>query len=428
MEGLSFARKYRANSLDTYVGNKEVKDTVRSYLRNGRPQAILVQGNSGCGKTTISRLIEKEYICENRDDETGACGECLNCQLMDEYIKTGRSEGLPDIYEVDASDSSGKRDIDALFSDIEYPAMSGGWKIYLIDEVHLLSEGAMGRLLKILEEPPEMVLMILSTTNPERLLDTIINRCQLKLYVTKPSMSELVGLLQRVCLQEDKEYDIQGLKMIASHADFVIRDALNDLETVLTTRGDAKAEQVGAQFHEVSDKIIFDFYSAYLHKDYVRYAGIMYEIRTKYNFNRFLTSLISFTVRGIYIINSINVEGLSKLELEEYTSLFKKFSPEEIGYILSELKKMSIGDVETNLMTFIYFDKNIKTEESKVLMPKEDIVVQEQQFRNDNLERLERSRLEEGEKYLKSTMQKDVDMFNATGLFNLEKVSGSHEV
>lgn len=427
MEDISFARKYRSNSLDTYIGNADVKDTLRRYLQKGRPQAILVMGNSGCGKTTITRIIEKEYMCENRDEETGACGECINCQLMDEYIRTGRNEGLPDIYEVDASDSSGKRDIDALLSSIEFPAMGGGWKIYFIDEVHLLSEGAMGRLLKVLEEPPEMVLIILSTTDPEKLLPTIVNRCQLKLAISKPNLSELVGLLQRVCLQEGKEYDIQGLKMIASHSDFVIRDALNDLETTVTARGDAKAESVAVQFQEVTDKIIFDFYKAYLEKDYVGYAGVLYTIRTQYNFARFLSSLTAFTVRGIYIINSINVEGLSEAELKSYSDLFKRFSPEEIGYVLSELKRMKLGDIEANLMSFIYYDRNGKLDNEEKKIPESSKVVeQEHTFRNDNLKRLEEQKLQSGKKHLQDTMQKDVDIFSADGLFILEKVSSGN--
>ena len=271
-EQIAFARKYRPSTFDGYIGNQDNKDTVMRYLRVNKPQSMLIMGNSGCGKTTMGRIIEREYLCENRDPELGACGECLMCQLMDEYITTGRSDNLPDVYEIDCTESSGKNDIDTLLSTIDYPAVGGNWKLYLLDEVHKLSSGAMNRILKVLEEPPEGVLMILCTTNPEQLLDTIKNRCQLKLTVNKPSSAEIVSLLKRVCQSEGKDYDVQGLRMIASRADFVVRDSLNDVETVINTRGSATAECVSKQFHEVTDKIIFDFYRAYIKRDYIEYS------------------------------------------------------------------------------------------------------------------------------------------------------------
>lgn len=145
-EEISFARKYRPKSLKGYIGNQEVKETVQRYLKNGRPQTILLTGNSGCGKTTLARIILREYMCQDRDAESGACGECFSCQAFDDYIETGKTDMLPDIYEIDASDTSGKKDIDAMLSGMEYPPLNGDWKGYIIDEVHLLSKGAMGRL------------------------------------------------------------------------------------------------------------------------------------------------------------------------------------------------------------------------------------------------------------------------------------------
>lgn len=420
---VAIARKHRPTNLMHYVGNAEVKDTVKRYLKTGRPQSILLTGNSGCGKTTLGRLLEKEYLCEDWNPETGACGECLMCQAMDEYITTGRSDSLPDVYEIDATESSGKNDIDGLLSTIDYPAMGGGWKVYLLDEVHKLSSGAMNRLLKVLEEPPERVLMILCTTNPEMLLDTIKNRCQLKLSITKPSITELVNHLKRVCLLEDKEYNLEGLRMIASRADFVVRDSLNYLETVINTRGNAFAESVSIQFQQVSDKIIFDFYDFYLNKDYMAYSQLLYTIKTQYDFKQFLTSLTTFTIRGIYIINGVNIEGISEEELKAYVKLFKRFSIEDISSVLSSLKQMAIGDIEANFMSFIYVDKRIEsTTTIKVEEPKEGIAG-EIKFRNNNLERIEKAKLREGTKALTGDLQQTVSIQDMSNLFQLEKVS-----
>lgn len=422
-ENVSFARKYRPTSLQGYVGNKNIKETVQRYLKNSRPQTILMSGNSGCGKTTLARIIAKEYLCENRDDDTGACCECSTCRDIDEYITTGNNENIPDIYEIDSSDKSGKKDIDAMLGSMEYPPMSGDWKVYIIDEAHLLSANAMGRLLKSVEEPPEYVLMIFCTTDPDKLLPTIRNRCQLKLTITKPTTSDTVKLLERVCLEEGKDYNIQGLRMISVRSDNVVRDSLNNLERVLTTRDSATDACVSEEFKEVSDKLIFNFYNCLLKKDYMGYIDVMYTVKTMYSFNQFLVSLSNFTKRGIYIINGIEVEGLSRDELNSYKNLFGKIEPKMISFILSSIKKMGAGDIEANFMSFIYADIGEKgnTEELVVVKPSSD-VGEERKFRNSNLEKIEKAKQTKGSEALSGEMQ-SIGFDDLSSFFDLEKVS-----
>lgn len=424
---ISFARKYRPTSLSGYIGNADIKDTTCRYLKNPKkPQTILLTGNSGCGKTTLARIIAKEYLCENRNELTGACGECFTCQAMDEYILTGNTENLPDLYEIDSSDKSGKKDIDAMLGSMEYPPVGGDWKVYIIDEVHLLSEGAMGRLLKSVEEPPEYVLMIFCTTNPEKLLPTIRNRCQLKLPVSKPTTSDIVKLLERVCVEEGKDYNITGLRMIATRSDNVVRDSLNNIERVLTTREDATDKSVSEEFKEVSDKFVFNFYDCLLNKDYMGYVDMMYKIKTSYTFEQFLISLSNFTKRGIYIVNGIEVEGLSTDELNSYMKLFKKMSPKQISFILSALKKMSLGDIEANFMSFIYSDLedgNVSNDRTAVKQVESLGVTEENKFRNSNLEKIESAKLSKGLESLGSATE-EVGFDDLSTYFNLEKVGG----
>lgn len=425
-KGLGFARRFRPTTMENYVGNERNKETLKRYLKGKKPQSILLTGNTGCGKTTIARLLVKEYLCENRDPEKGACGECYMCQAVDDYILTGSTEMLPDIYEIDITDKSGKSDIDSILETVEYPSMSGGWKVYLLDEVHMASKQAQSRILKILEEPPENVLFIFCTTDPDKMLDTLKNRCQLKLQVVKPVMNDIVKLLKRVCLEEGRDYDIEGLRTIASRSDFVIRDSLNNLERVIETRGDATSANVNEEFNEISNEILFNFYTFFKNKDFLGYMSLLYKIKVEYDFNQFLTSLNSFTIRGIYIMNGIDIEGVSENEITSYMNLFKSFSTEDLSYILSSLRRMDVGDVEANLIAFIFCTNEYREMQCKESQIDVNSVAStgpdEGSFRNQVLLKREKNKISAGVKSLEETIR-EVSMSDARSLFQFEKVS-----
>ena len=427
---ISFARRYRPTSLDDYIGNERLKETVQNYLKSNKPQSILLTGNTGCGKTTMARLIVKEYLCENWAVNKCACGVCDTCKSLNEYIGTGDTENVFDVTEIDITDKSGKRDLDSVFETVEYPSINGGWKVYIADEVHAASTAAQTRMLKLIEEPPEKVLFIFCTTDPQKMLDTLKNRCQLKLQVTKPSLSDLTKLLKKVCLEEGKDYDMEGLRTIAGRSEFVIRDSLNNLERVLETKGNAKASSVNQEFHEISEGIIFDFFNAYRERNFLEYINILYKIKTTFDFNQFLVTLTNFTIRGVYILNGIDVEGLSPEEIKSYSKLFKTFSSSEISTILSGIKRMGVGDIEANFMSFIYTDiKEEKEDSQSLIVPSGKLEVDsegspnEVSFRNSVLKHREKDKLQKGLDSL-SDVSREVGLTDALGLFQLEKVSG----
>lgn len=369
-ENLPFHRKYRPNTLVGYIGNDKLKATAMSALRREgkRPQVILLYGDSGCGKTTFARLLVKEYKCEERDPELGACGKCANCMDIDEYILTSHTDNLINVSEINIGDNNGKRDLDAIVADMETPTFGDEWKIYIFDEVHAASEGLQNRLLKTAEEPPENVLMVLCTTNPERLLPTLRNRCQLQLHVQKPKLNELTGLLKKVCINESVDYDMEGLKFIVNRSEFTIRLALQNLHQVVTEQGGAKYEQATKVFEEVSNRLIAEIFSALFRHDTLKYINLIYNVKSKMDLGVFLNSMRVFVRNGICIINGVQVEGVSEGEVLVYRDLFGNLGVEQVACMLNKLLTLNTNNLEMELMMLGYtgFDVKFQTSQKSV--------------------------------------------------------------
>lgn len=306
--------------------------------------------------TTFARLLAKEYSCDNRSDETGACGVCVNCKTIDDYIATGDTSCITNIQEINIADQSGKRDLDAVLEDMTIPSYDDEWKIYIFDECHEATSGLQNKLLKIAEEPPEHVLMLFCTTNPEKMIDTLKNRCQLQLHVTKPKVKELAGLLRYVCENEQVEYDLKGLEFIANRGELTIRTALTNLQQVVTEQNSAKYDEAIKVFDAVSNTIIINFFKALKAKDVFRYVTLLYEIKSKMDLNVFVTELGNFIQRGIYTINGIQQDGVSDNELVVYRELFGDLGVAQISFLLSKIINLDTKNLELELLMLGYTD------------------------------------------------------------------------
>ena len=318
--------------------------------------------------TTFARLLAKEYSCENRDDTMGACNGCISCQTINDYIATGKTDVVTNIQEINIADQSGKRDLDAVLDDMQLPSYGGEWKIYIFDECHEATSGLQNKMLKIVEEPPENVLMLFCTTNPERMIDTLKNRCQLQLHVTKPKVKELAGLLKHVCTSEGVDYDMQGLEFIANRGELTIRTALTNLQQVVTEQNSAKYDNAIQVFDAVSSTIIINFFRALKNKDVFRYITILHEIKTKMDLNIFVNELKGFVLRGIYTINGIQQDGVSDNELVVYRDLFGDLGVAKISYLLSRVLSLSEKNLELELTMLGYtgLDSQVVQQEESI--------------------------------------------------------------
>ena len=221
-------RTYRPSTFDEVAGQEHIVKTLKNALATGKlAHAYLFAGPRGTGKTTMAKLLAKALNC---DEGIGhQCNECKNCKAIIDGTH-------PDVLELDAASNNGVDEIRDLIDKVKYGTILGRYKVYIIDEVHMLSTGAFNALLKTLEEPPEHVIFILATTEPHKILPTILSRCQ-RYDFTKLSDSDIKERLKKVLEKENVTYNEQAIDIIISLADGGMRDALSILDQVLAYSG-----------------------------------------------------------------------------------------------------------------------------------------------------------------------------------------------
>lgn len=425
---LPFHRKYRPTKLSEYIGNDRAKEKALARLRSGNiPQIWLLKGASGCGKTSFARLIAKEVRCENREELGHSCGECPSCKEIEHYIETGSTDELTDLREIDMSSKNGINEVGEILEEAMYPSLMGTWKIYIFDECHMATKQAQNRMLKIAEEPPEKVMIIFCTTNPEEMLPTLLNRCQVQLDIHKPTLHDLSGLLRSVCLQEGAEFDIKGLNLIANRTELTIRNSLTTLEQILTEKGSAKYTDVVSALDEVADEMMFKFYKCLLNRDIQGYITLIHQIKSKIELKVFVNSLIEFTTKGIYVANSLGLEGLTDGEMKAYKDIFLRFSISELATLLSKLLDLKGRSIETKLLLLGYSGLRGNTVDN-TNRDTIEVEAQEDEIANENKASLRNSMdkyepTEEESKNLVDNQMTGADIDDLAGLFGATIVS-----
>ena len=221
-------RTYRPSTFDEVAGQEHIVKTLKNALATGKlAHAYLFAGPRGTGKTTMAKLLAKALNC---DEGIGhQCNECKNCKAIIEGTH-------PDVLELDAASNNGVDEIRDLIDKVKYGTILGRYKVYIIDEVHMLSTGAFNALLKTLEEPPEHVIFVLATTEPHKILPTILSRCQ-RYDFTKLSDKDIKNRLKDVLNKEGVSFNEEAIDIIISLADGGMRDALSILDQVLAYSG-----------------------------------------------------------------------------------------------------------------------------------------------------------------------------------------------
>lgn len=225
------ARKYRPATFASVVGQSHITTTLKNAILNDHlAQAFLFCGPRGVGKTTCARILAKTINCQHITPEGEACGECESCVAF-------QNNASFNIHELDAASNNSVEDIRNLVEQVRYPPQNGKYKIYIIDEVHMLSNAAFNAFLKTLEEPPRYAIFILATTEKHKIIPTILSRCQIYDF-NRIQISDIANHLASIAEKEGIKAEPQALHLIAQKADGGLRDALSMFDLIVTFSAD----------------------------------------------------------------------------------------------------------------------------------------------------------------------------------------------
>ena len=310
------ARKYRPDTFETLIGQDNIAQTLKnSIIRGQLAHAYLFCGPRGVGKTTTARIFAKAINCSNPSPDMEPCGECESCRSFAE----GRSYC---IHELDAASNNGVDDIKALMDQVRIPPQVGKYSVYIIDEVHMLSQAAFNAFLKTLEEPPAYAIFILATTEKHKILPTILSRCQTYDF-NRITVDNIVRQLRNIAEKENVSIDDESLHVIANKADGAMRDALTIFDQTVAFCGTEVRYQdvlknLNVLDYEYSFSLVNDFLAGDYRKALLTFDGIL----TKgFNALHFVAAL-STHFRDLIVSKGGGMESL--LELPE--SLKKKYA------------------------------------------------------------------------------------------------------
>lgn len=273
----SLYRKYRPLTFESVVGQRHIVSTLEHAVAEGRlSHAYLFCGPRGTGKTTMARILAKALLCEKAEGARAAgatgCnpdGTCPEC--------TAIAEGThPDVYELDAASRTGVDNVrEEIINSVSFAPVRGAYKVYIIDEVHMLTTQAFNALLKTLEEPPSHVIFVLCTTDPQKILETILSRCQ-RFDFHRISNDDIIGRLRYICDQEGFAFDEEALEVVARHARGGMRDALSTLEQLsVFGDGSVRIDDARALLGEVASTVLSEFACKMAVRDTVGLFGLI---------------------------------------------------------------------------------------------------------------------------------------------------------
>lgn len=316
-------RSYRPQNFEELAGQQHIVKTLKNAVKQNKiAHAYLFCGPRGTGKTTVAKILAKAINCTCENKENIPCDECENCIS----IMNGTH---PDIVEIDAASNNGVDEVRDLIEKVKYAPIEGKYKVYIIDEVHMMSTGAFNALLKTLEEPPAHVVFVLATTEPHKILPTIISRCQ-RFDFSKINDQSIVERLETVLEGENIQCEREALELVASLADGGMRDALSILEQCLAYSSHLTVKDINEIYGIVSSAQKLSFLKSLMNKDIPVILNRIEEMfQTGIDVKRLTTDLIDILKDIIIYKNTQDVDCLFVLKQEEIEGIVPYITAEE---------------------------------------------------------------------------------------------------
>ena len=337
---LVLARKYRPQNFDELVGQEVLVTTLSNAIKNNRlHHAYILTGIRGVGKTTTARIIAKTLNCldQSANLTAKACGVCDNCKLI-------TASKHQDVIEIDAASRTGVDDIREIIDSIAYAPVMAKYKIYIIDEVHMLSNSAFNALLKTLEEPPAHVKFIFATTEIRKVPVTILSRCQ-RFDLRRLDEKEIESHLENILKQENLEAESQALELIAKMSEGSVRDSLSLLDQALASNNHQKllpAELVEKMLG-LTDKVkVIELFENLLKGDF---SGASQSFAEFYSYSSDVSQLvldlmeITHKTTSVKLIKSYKLEGYSQFQQEKISNIAREISLNSLTRIWQMLLK-----------------------------------------------------------------------------------------
>lgn len=347
VDSAAWYRKYRPSTMADYIGD-DIKHVVKARFTKpeNRPSVIMISGDRGCGKTTFARIVSKYYLCENPVDGE-PCEKCATCNNINDVLIAGETGvDIDGIVEIDATTANGKDEIQSIIEDAIQPPLYTKKKVLILDECHMITPQAQNSLLKVIEDIPPHLVVIFCTTNIEKVLGTILSRCQLKLEVHKKTVDEMADRLLYIAQQEGLTTSKEALKIIAKKTDRVPRESINMLESIAKNYGNkVTIENVRASTGEVASDIYMQYYKAANTglEDILIFNQKLKE--SSIEAKSFISGLTRFTLDCLYIRHGIALDDYPIEYLEQVKDLFEMYKSSEFDALLQviEAASKSIG-------------------------------------------------------------------------------------
>jgi len=329
------ARKWRPQRFEDVVGQEHITSTLKNAIKENRiAHAYLFTGPRGVGKTTTARILAKTLNCENRKNSE-PCNECEMCKSI-------QNSQLIDIIEIDAASNRGIDEIRTLRDSVKYAPTRGKYKVYIIDEVHMLTKESFNAFLKTLEEPPEHIIFIFATTDVHKLPLTIISRCQ-RYDFRRIQLDKIKETLKMIANEEKIKIDDKTLTIIAKKADGALRDAESYFDQVVAfSKGKIDAELVTQMLNLIDEELYFNISDAVLEKEFkVVFQSSQKIYENGWDFADFMEGLIEHfrNILSAIITESSNAIETADVYKKRYLDYKGKFSESDILRILNFLSK-----------------------------------------------------------------------------------------